>query len=156
MSYETTEGKTLAELKACLEKVYRDYPTYHDPEQGTADFECMVERFAADDFFNLHYVAQEYLKQTHGVADRFVREKVSDAFKTAEDVIKAEHLFPTIWEELIALDDGTRVWTKKKWKRFCIFREPGRITYITVLDEDLYNTELATIVGGCAGLVIEP
>ena len=48
MSYEPVGEKSLDDLLAMLEQVYRDYPEYHDPELGSGDFEDMVEKFAVD------------------------------------------------------------------------------------------------------------
>lgn len=60
-SYARVEGKTVEQLEAELRVVYESHPEYSDPACGPADFELMVLRFATDDFYNLHYVAQRYL-----------------------------------------------------------------------------------------------
>lgn len=56
LTYSRIEGKTVKQLEAELRTVYDGYPEYHG---GT--FMAMVENFAGDDFYKLHYVACQYL-----------------------------------------------------------------------------------------------
>ena len=62
MGYSPAEGKGIEELEAELRRVYRDYPEYSDPELGGGDFRAMAERFAGDEFYNLHKVAKRWLE----------------------------------------------------------------------------------------------
>lgn len=63
MPYSTIENKTFEQLDAELKAVYVEYPEYSNTDYGSGKFEEMVTKFAGDNFYNLHYVAQEYLKQ---------------------------------------------------------------------------------------------
>jgi hypothetical protein len=156
MSYEPVGEKSLDDLLATLEKVYRDYPEYHDPGLGTGDFEDMVEKFAVDDFYNLHFVAQAYLKERYNSEDRFVRQKTSEAFKTADDVEKLELGNEHAWEELLEMDNGTRVWLHPRLRRFCVFRREGEVTFITRLSGKGFDEELTHITAKATGLSIHP
>lgn len=60
MAYEKPDGKTQAELEALLREVFIAYPEYSDTLYGTGRFEDMVQRFATDNFYKLHYVAIAY------------------------------------------------------------------------------------------------
>jgi hypothetical protein len=51
------EGMTALEMEEELLKVFNSYPEYNDKS-----FFKMVELFANDDFFHLHLVAKECLK----------------------------------------------------------------------------------------------
>ena len=55
-NYMKVEGLSHSQLKAVL------YSVFHmNDEYGS--FEAMVEKFADDDFYHLHYVAKKYLDQ---------------------------------------------------------------------------------------------
>ena len=54
-TYSKVEGKTYTELKNELIAVFKKYSEYRD-------FYKMVSEFAEDPFFNLHFVAKEFLK----------------------------------------------------------------------------------------------
>lgn len=62
MSYSIPEGKTTAELESELREVFSAYPEYNNPDYGAGSFDAMVEKFANDDFYNLHLVAKAYLE----------------------------------------------------------------------------------------------
>lgn len=62
--YAKVEGKSCAQLEEELRAVYTAYPEYSDPDCCGGDFDAMVVKFAADDFYKLHYVAQRYLDLT--------------------------------------------------------------------------------------------
>lgn len=55
--YSPIARKTNEDFKNELEKVYKEYTEYHE-----IGFSGMVKLFANDDFYNLHFVAIEYLK----------------------------------------------------------------------------------------------
>lgn len=55
-----TATKTMDQLKDELKKVYDSYPEYNDPALGGCGFMGMVNKFAGDDFYKLHYVAKRY------------------------------------------------------------------------------------------------
>jgi hypothetical protein len=59
MSYSNPHNKTIGQLYDELEKVYNDYPEYNEQMPIIK----MIELFASDDFYKLHLVAIEYLKQ---------------------------------------------------------------------------------------------
>ncbi len=152
MLHESVEGKSPIEILATLKKVFWEYPDYHDPDSGCGDFEDMVERFAVDDFYNLHYVAQAYLKEKHKHDDRFVRTKTSPLFKTPDDVEKHELVNMFAWETFLKLDDGSRIWLNQNWNRFCVFQGEGEIMYVTRLTKSGLNMERLLIAGECAGI----
>jgi hypothetical protein len=58
MSYSSVDSKTVDDLYGELLAVYSEYSEYH--EDG---FSAMVNEFASDDFYKLHFVAIEYLKR---------------------------------------------------------------------------------------------
>jgi hypothetical protein len=60
-NYARIEGKTLEQLEAELREVFNRYPEYSDPDYGQAKFDHMVRMFADDDFYNMHWVARQYL-----------------------------------------------------------------------------------------------
>lgn len=68
-SYSPADGKTHTELENELQVVFNAYPEYHDPQRGAGTFEAMVNLFAADNFYNLHLVACEYLKSPYAFDD---------------------------------------------------------------------------------------
>lgn len=57
--YTDPLGYTIIELEKMLLNVYKDHIDYQ--EDG---FNKMVDLFAKDNFYNMHYVAKEYLKWT--------------------------------------------------------------------------------------------
>lgn len=63
MAYSPVDDKTFEQLDAELKAVYGAYPEYSDKECGSGKFEDMVQLFAGDNFYKLHLVAKEYLKQ---------------------------------------------------------------------------------------------
>lgn len=69
MPYSPIENKTYEQLEGELKAVYGAYPEYHDPEHGSGKFEDMITKFAGDNFYNLHLVAQEYMKQRQVLLD---------------------------------------------------------------------------------------
>ncbi len=152
MLHESVEGKRPIEMLAALKKVFWEYPEYHDPDIGSGDFEDMVERFAVDDFYNLHYVAQAYLKDKYQRHDRFVRTKTSPLFKTPDDVEKNELVNMSAWEVFLNLDDGCRIWLNQSLNRFCVFQGEGEIMYVTRLTKSDLNMERLLIAGECAGI----
>lgn len=60
-SYARTEGKTPEDIEAALRQVFLNYPEYSDPSHGLGDFNAMVCKFAADDFYHFHYLAIAHL-----------------------------------------------------------------------------------------------
>lgn len=69
MPYSPVENKTVVELETELIAVYLKYPEYSDPLYGGESFIAMVEKFATDDFYKLHLVAKEYMKDPFLEAD---------------------------------------------------------------------------------------
>lgn len=59
-NYSKVEGKSLKDLETELYIVYNNYADYNENDT----FEEMIKKFAEDDFYNLHYVAQRYLELT--------------------------------------------------------------------------------------------
>lgn len=57
--YQTVNNKSVTELRQELLRVFLSYPEYSDN-----GFPAMVEKFAGDNFYNLHFVAKEYLVKT--------------------------------------------------------------------------------------------
>ena len=57
MGYSPTIDKDVRMLLSELQSVYNNYPEYHN--KPLID---MIRLFAADDFFNLHFVAVKYLE----------------------------------------------------------------------------------------------
>ncbi|MGE8063807.1 hypothetical protein [Pseudomonas sp. NPDC089569] len=62
MAYEDPAGKTRPELETLLRRVYNEYPEYNNSEYGSGRFEDMVDRFAEDAFYKLHFVAKAFLE----------------------------------------------------------------------------------------------
>lgn len=62
MSYSRPENKTFMELHNELEAVWHSH--YQSGEEGSyhIPFLDMVNKFADDNFYNLHYIAIEYTK----------------------------------------------------------------------------------------------
>ena len=60
--YSPIEGKTKEQLRQELMDVFNKYPEYNDPAYGGGDFMNMVNKFAQDDFYKLHFVARAYQK----------------------------------------------------------------------------------------------
>jgi len=56
-NYARTEDLTHEEIEKLLRDVHEGYDEYKDEP-----FIDMVKKFAKDDFYNLHYVAQAYLE----------------------------------------------------------------------------------------------
>ena len=66
MAYSDPKGKTVCELEGELVAVWREhFEPYTGPGYSGVDgcmtFVQMVEKFASDEFYNLHLVAREYL-----------------------------------------------------------------------------------------------
>ena len=57
MQYMKPDKMTFNEMKNELDTIWKDYDEYND-----SPFIDMVELFANDDFYHLHYVAKEYLE----------------------------------------------------------------------------------------------
>lgn len=62
MAYSSVINKTYTELEIELIDVYSRYSEYNHVTYGSGKFLDMVNLFASDNFYKLHYVAQEYLK----------------------------------------------------------------------------------------------
>lgn len=67
MTYSDPKNKTIQELEEELIQVwishYKPYSDEHYTHVDQCDtFDKMVLKFANDDFYNLHYVAKEYIK----------------------------------------------------------------------------------------------
>jgi len=63
-NYARYDGKTFGQIHMDLYRVYKECPEHSDPAYGGGSFIGMVEKFAADDFYNMHYVARAYLANT--------------------------------------------------------------------------------------------
>lgn len=61
-NYARVEGLTREKLEAMLRRVFDKHPEYHDTAYGSGLFEDMVTKFANDEFYKYHYVAQQYLR----------------------------------------------------------------------------------------------
>jgi len=63
-NYARYDGKTFGQVHMELYEVYKECPEYSDQAYGGGSFIAMVEKFAGDDFYNMHYVARAYLANT--------------------------------------------------------------------------------------------
>lgn len=68
MSYSKPDGKTISQMYEELLKVYSEYSEYSGMD-GTG-FKEMVKMFARDDFYNLHFIAKEFLPYLD-ISDKF-------------------------------------------------------------------------------------
>lgn len=67
MSYSKIDGKSIDVLEKELKDVWY---SHYQPGEEYSDhipFDVMVKQFAEDDFYNLHFVAIEYLNIKKGV-----------------------------------------------------------------------------------------
>ncbi len=60
-SYARVEYLGIDGLEAALKDVFQAYPEYQNKEQYPEGFDGMVAKFASDPFYNLHFVARQYL-----------------------------------------------------------------------------------------------
>jgi len=60
-SYARVERLGVFGLEAALKDVYLAYPEYQDIKKYPDGLPSMIDAFAADPFFNLHFVAKQYL-----------------------------------------------------------------------------------------------
>jgi hypothetical protein len=97
-SYSKAENKTLAQLRAELRVVFDAYPEHNDPDLGSASFDDMVATFAAEDFYNLHYVAQRALALSSGLVDVYT--VIPGPIRAAMHVVRPESQRPFASEEL--------------------------------------------------------
>lgn len=63
-NYARYDDKTFGQIHMDLHRVYKECPEHSDPAYGGGSFIAMVEKFAGDDFYNMHYVARAYLANT--------------------------------------------------------------------------------------------
>lgn len=59
-SYARVEYLGVLGLQTALKDVFYAYPEYQDTEQYPDGFRSMIAKFAADPFYNLHFVARHY------------------------------------------------------------------------------------------------
>lgn len=69
MAYSESEGKSVLELEVELREVFNNYPEYSDPARGNDAFMVMVNLFADDPFYKLHYVAKAFLALNKEIVD---------------------------------------------------------------------------------------
>lgn len=56
-NYMKVEGLSHSQLKSVLDSVHSIYSDEYD------SFDAMVEKFAGDDFYHLHFIAKKYSDQ---------------------------------------------------------------------------------------------